>query len=81
MFVTDQKIAEIADEMQSLFEVGDLHTQSSAKAIAWKAKEALADNGFPTRQSLCFVVAKAALMTWQETVHQTKVSLLKEVIL
>tara|TARA_R110002072_G_scaffold90873_1_gene203107 strand:+ start:566 stop:796 length:231 start_codon:yes stop_codon:yes gene_type:complete len=75
MFVTDQIIAEVADEMQNLFEVGDLHTRSSVKSIAWKAKDALADNGLPTRLSLCFVVAKTALMTWQETVHQTKTEL------
>tara|TARA_R110000751_G_scaffold103389_1_gene198633 strand:+ start:229 stop:459 length:231 start_codon:yes stop_codon:yes gene_type:complete len=75
MFITDQKIAEVANDMQSLFEIGDLHTRSSIKAIAWKAKEALTDNGLPSRQSLCFVVAKVALTTWQETVHQTKIEL------
>lgn len=72
MFVTDQKIAEVADEMQSLFEVGQLHSQSKIGIIARHAREALADNGLPTRKSLCLVVAKVALMTWQETIHQTK---------
>ena len=75
MFVTDQKIAEVADDLQCHFEVGDLHTRSSVKAIAWKAKEELAEHGLPTRQSLCFVVAKVALATWHETVHQVKVEL------
>jgi hypothetical protein len=72
MFVTDQKIAEVADEMQSLFEVGSLHSQSKIGVIARHAEEALADNGLPTRKSLCLVVAKVALMTWHETIHQTK---------
>ena len=75
MFVTDEKIAEVADEMQNLFEVGPLHSQSTIKQIAWKAKETLEDMGLPSRKSLCFVVAKVALMTWQETIHQTKVEL------
>ena len=50
----DQKIAEVADEMQSLFEVGPLHSQSKIGVIARHAQEALADNGLPTRKSLCF---------------------------
>lgn len=72
MFVTDQIIAEVADEMQSNFEVGSLHSQSSIGAIARVAQEQLADRGLPTRKSLCFVVAKVALNTWHETIHQVK---------
>tara|TARA_R110000787_G_C13205475_1_gene424524 strand:+ start:409 stop:639 length:231 start_codon:yes stop_codon:yes gene_type:complete len=75
MFVTDKIIANVADEMQSTFEGGTLHSRSKIGEIARHAKEALADNGLPTRQSLCFVVAKVALMTWQETVHGTKAQL------
>lgn len=72
MFVTDQTIAEVADAMQSDFEVGSLHSQSSIGAIARRAQEELADRGLPTRKSLCFTVAKAALMTWQEKIHNVK---------
>ena len=72
MFVTDQIIAEVADEMQSLFEVGSLHSRSKIGEIARHAKEALAENGLPTRKSLSVVVAKTALMTWQETVDQSQ---------
>lgn len=70
MFITDDKITEIAQEMQSRFEF-DLHSQSSIKKIARVAQEELADRGLPTRKSLCFVVAKNALAIWQETIHQT----------
>jgi len=72
MFVTDEKIAEIADNLQSAFEVGSLHSQSSIREIAAHAAEELADNGLPTRKSLCFVVAKVALMNWIEMTMQTK---------
>ena len=75
MFITDQIIANVADEMQSTFEGGTLHSRSKIGVIARHAKEALADNGLPTRQSLCFVVAKVALMTWDETIHDTKCQL------
>ena len=75
MFVTDQKIAEMADNLQSAFEVGSLHSQSSIREIAAHAADELADNGLPTRKSLCFVVAKVALATWTETTIQTKAAL------
>lgn len=75
MFVTDQKIAEIADNMQSAFEVGSLHSHSSINTIAEHAADELADNGLPTRPSLCLVVAKVALAAWIETTIQTKAAL------
>tara|TARA_R110000764_G_scaffold214784_1_gene301328 strand:+ start:54 stop:284 length:231 start_codon:yes stop_codon:yes gene_type:complete len=75
MFVTDKKIAEIADDLQSAFEVGSLHSHSSINAIAAHASVELSDNGLPTRQSLCLVVAKVALATWIETMIQTKATL------
>lgn len=68
MFVTDEKIAEIAEEILPHFECGDLHSQSKTSEIARHAKEALADNGLPTRWSLCCVVARVAQMTWKEQV-------------
>lgn len=75
MFVTDQKIAEIADNLQNAFEVGPLHSQSSISEIAAHAADELADNGLPTRRSLCLVVAKVALATWIEKTVQTKAAL------
>ena len=75
MFVTDQTIAEIADNLQSAFEVGSLHSRSSISEIANHAADELADAGLPTRRSLCLVVAKVALMTWTETTLQTKAAL------
>ena len=75
MFVTDKKISEIADNLQSAFEVGSLHSQSSISEIAAHAADELADNGLPTRKSLCLVVAKIALAHWIETIMQTKAAL------
>lgn len=75
MFVKDEKIAEIADNLQSAFEVGSLHSQSKISEIARHAADELADNGLPTRRSLCLVVAKVALATWIETTIQTKATL------
>ena len=75
MFVTDKIISEVADGMLNNFESGSLHSRSSIREIASHAKEELADRGLPTRKSLCFVVAKVALMTWHETIHETKVQL------
>ncbi len=72
MFVSDKKIAEVAEDLLPLFEVGDLHTQTRVGKIAIHAKEALLEHGLPTRFSLCCVVAKVALMTWQEEVLKTK---------
>ena len=72
MLVTDKKIAEIASNLQSEFEVGSLHSHSSISEIASHAADELADNGLPTRRSLCLVVAKVALATWIETIMQTK---------
>jgi len=75
MFVTDDKIAEIADNLQSAFEIGLLHSQSKISEIARHAADELADNGLPTRRSLCLVVAKVALATWAEATIQTKATL------
>ena len=72
MFVTDKKIAEVAEDLLQLFEVGDLHSRTKVGKIAIHAKEALLEHGLPTRRSLCCVVAEVALMTWQEEVLKTK---------
>jgi len=77
MFVSDEIVSEIADDMQSSFEHGDLFSQSPIHVIARTAREHLADRGLPTRKSLSFVIAKLALATFQETIHQTKGELLK----
>ena len=72
MFVTNEKVSEIADNLLSNFEVGDLHSRSSLREIARHARDELADNGLPTRRSLCFVVAKVALANWVGTVDAHK---------
>jgi len=72
MFVTDATIQEIACDMQTDFEIGSLHSQSTINQIARLALEQLADRNLPQRKSLAFVIAKNALMQWQETIHQTK---------
>jgi hypothetical protein len=72
MFVTDEQIQTVADDMQGEFEIGSLHSMSTIKQIVPFAADALADAGFPTRSSLCIVVAKVALMRWLETIHDTK---------
>jgi len=71
MFVSNDTLAEIADDMQSVFET-ILHSQSSIREIADVAQEALADRGLPTRRSLAIVVAKMALMRWHATIEVTK---------
>ena len=72
MYVTPNQIAEIADNMQPLFEIGSLHSRSRIGEIARHAAGELADAGLPTRRSLCFTVASVALATWQETIAQTR---------
>ena len=72
MFVDDRKIAEVAEDLLPLFEVGDLHSRTRVSAIAVHAREALQEHGLPTRFSLCCVVAKVALMAWQEDILKTK---------
>tara|TARA_R110000787_G_scaffold240905_1_gene347114 strand:+ start:566 stop:796 length:231 start_codon:yes stop_codon:yes gene_type:complete len=72
MFVTNKTILEIAENLQSEFEHGDLHSQSSINEIAKLAQNELLERQLPTRKSLAFVVAKNALNLWHETVFQTK---------
>ncbi len=72
MFVTDKKVAEIAEEILPHFEAGDLHSQSRTSEIARHAKEALAENGLPTRWSLCCTVAKVAQTAWREEIIKCK---------
>ena len=75
MYVKPKQIAEIADRMQPLFEIGPLNSQSRIGEIARHAADELADAGLPTRRSLCFTVANVALMTWQENITQTRKAL------
>lgn len=75
MFVTNAKIAKVAEQMQPLFEIGSLHSRSRIGEIARHAADELADAGLPTRRSLCFTVANVALATWQETIAQTRATL------
>ena len=71
MFVTDDMIAEVADDMQTAFHFV-LHSQSSIREIADVAEGALSDRGLPTRRSLAIVVAKVALMRWHGTIEALK---------
>jgi len=72
MFVTDEKISEVAEDLMPIFRHGDLHSQTRLGEVAIHAKEALQDHGLPTRSSLCFVVAKVAMMFWQEEILKVK---------
>ena len=56
MFVTENQVMEIAQDLQSDFLHGNLHSQSSISSIARRAQEELADRNLPTRKSLCFVI-------------------------
>jgi|TARA_R110000824_G_scaffold18671_1_gene73536 hypothetical protein len=71
MFVTNKIISEIAEDLQSEFEHGDLHSQSSISEIAQVVQNELLERQLPTRKSLAFVVAKNALNLWHETILQT----------
>ena len=77
MYVTNEKIAEIADNMQPYFELS-LHSESSLREISAVAAEELANNGLPTRKSLCIVVAKVALNTWIERIMQRKAAWIED---
>ena len=72
MFVTDEKITQVARDLQPLFEVGALHSCSSIRDIVPHAGEELHAQGLPTRRSLAIVVAKLALAIWIGTVFATK---------
>jgi len=71
-FVTNKQIADVAEEILTEFEIGNLHSNSSIKSIVPFAQEALTEANLPTRFSLACVVAKTALAAWQETIFQTK---------
>lgn len=70
MFVTDEKISEVAEDLMPIFRHGDLHSQTRLGKVAIHAKEALQDHGLPTRSSLCFVVAKIAMIFWREEISK-----------
>ena len=74
VFVSDDTINEIADDMQSAFHF-TLHSQSRIAEIVPVAREQLADRGLPTRASLCVVIAKRALMRFRATVEITHMAL------
>jgi|TARA_R110000824_G_scaffold109107_1_gene256519 hypothetical protein len=75
MFVTNKIISEIAQDLQTDFENGDLHTKSNIHQIAKLVQSELADRQLPTRKSLAIVIAKISLTLWHETVFQTKKTL------
>lgn len=71
MFVTEEKVNELAEELLYQFEVGELHSRCSTGTVARAAMEVLADNGLPRRKNLAFLIAKKAQAAWIEQVHQT----------
>jgi hypothetical protein len=75
MFVTENQIAEIAEDMHRNAFGWSLFSQSSIREIADVAQERLADLGLPTRRSLAIAIAKTSLALWHETIHQTKLEL------
>ena len=72
MFVTEDQVMEIAQDLQSDFLHGNLHSQSSIPSIAQRAREELADRNLPTRKSLCFVIAKQAQLMFHGNVLSVK---------
>ncbi len=74
VFVSEDTINEIADDMQSAFHF-TLHSQSTIAEIVPEAEEQLAARGLPTRASLCVVIAKRALMRFRATVEATNMAL------
>jgi|TARA_R110000851_G_scaffold151192_2_gene292294 hypothetical protein len=71
MFVDDKIIAEIAEDLQADFEIGELHSHSNVQQVARFAQQELADRHLPTRKSLAIVIAKVAMTLWQETILAT----------
>lgn len=75
MFVTNDRLLEVAEGMQCKFEFGNLHSRSSLREVASEAQEELRDLGLPTRRSLAFVVAKMAIAKWHEAIVSTRAEL------
>ena len=75
MFITNDRLLDVADGMQWRFDIGNLHSRSSLREVASEAQEELRDLGLPTRQSLAFVVAKMAIAQWHETIVSTRAEL------
>ena len=71
-WVSDERLFEIAEDMQVLFEVGNLHSRSTSGDVAAKAREYLADEGLPTKRSVCFLVAKYASLLWLGKIEEVK---------
>jgi len=72
MFVTDTQCNEVAEQLFTSFEHGELHSQSSIKEVARVAQELLTDNGLPSRWSLACVISKKAQAAWRGTIDLTK---------
>ena len=71
-YITDSQVLEVAESLQSHFEIGSLYSRSTLPEIAQHAREELQERNFPTRKSLCFLIAKLSLNLWQGTIHSIK---------
>lgn len=71
MFITSEKIEEISNELLINFEF-NLTSASRLPEIAETVQEYMADNGLPTRQSLCLTIAKVMKYKWQHRTNNTK---------
>tara|TARA_R110002020_G_scaffold12409_6_gene45526 strand:+ start:27173 stop:27430 length:258 start_codon:yes stop_codon:yes gene_type:complete len=72
-FVTHDEAQDFANQLQMVFEVGTLNSQSRVTEIAFHACELLQDEGITSpRKSLCLMIAKMAQTIFQGTLMQTQ---------
>ena len=74
-YVSDQRAYEIACDTLTLFEAGNLHSQSGTRQVAFAVQRTLADEGLNTRWSLCLMIAKQAQAMWLARVRRTSMTL------
>ena len=73
-FISDDTVDEIAEDMQGSFHTV-LHSQSTIPQIAFWVRREMEDRGLPTRKSLCFLIARRALLKWHLTIQETHMAL------
>lgn len=71
-YTSNERLIEIAEDMQACFLVGGLHSRSSPNEVAVKAREHLMDEGLPYPRSVCFLVAKYARLIWVGEIEKVK---------
>ena len=74
-YVSNQRAYEVACDTLTLYEVGNLHSQSSTRQVARCVQRILTDEGLNTRWSLCLMIAKQAQVMWLGQVRRTSMAL------